>query len=54
MAEEENDVRTITITITDSNIQYDTSFSLPEMVFWLESVKDIAINKALYPNPPQE
>lgn len=50
MAEEEQVVGTVTITITDSNVKYDTSFSLPEMVFWLESVKDIAIKQALEPN----
>lgn len=38
---------TITIEVSESNIKYDSAMSLPEVVFWLETVKAMIVKKIL-------
>lgn len=40
-----NVLGTITITVTDQSVQYDTgAFSLPDLIFWMEVVKDMILS----------
>lgn len=44
---EKDDIGKIDITVTDSNVSYDSNLSLPELVFWIDMVKTLAIKAAL-------
>lgn len=35
----------IEITISEQNLSYKSDFSEPETIFWIESVKNIILNK---------
>lgn len=37
---------TITIRVSQQNLQYKSDFSEPETIFWLESVKSLIMKKA--------
>jgi len=43
---QENQQATITITVSQQNLQYKSDFSEPETIFWLESVKSLIMKKA--------
>lgn len=37
----------ILIEVSETNIKYDSAMSLPEVVFWLETVKTMIVKKIL-------
>lgn len=37
----------ININMTPENVKYDTNLSVPELVFWLRVVENMALNKVL-------
>jgi hypothetical protein len=44
----ENDPKAgITIEISDSKVRYDSNLSLPEIVFWMEIVKEMIMRKMI-------
>ena len=43
----ENSIGEIHIFITDNEIKYETEMSLPEVVFWVEAVKAMAMGHIL-------
>lgn len=43
---QENQEATITIRVSQQNLQYKSDFSEPETIFWLESVKSLIMKKA--------
>jgi hypothetical protein len=43
---QENQEATITIKVSQQNLQYKSDFSEPETIFWLESVKSLIMKKA--------
>jgi hypothetical protein len=43
---EQNKEATITIKVSEQNLQYKSDFSEPETIFWLESVKNLIMKKA--------
>jgi hypothetical protein len=45
-ASEEPKEFTVTIKISDQNLQYKSDFNEAETVFWLEAVKDLIIKNA--------
>lgn len=44
---EEKELGYINIRVTDENVVYDTEFSLPDVIFWLEILKSMAIKKVI-------
>lgn len=46
---EENQDRQITITITDNAVRYETDLHPSDMVFWLEAVKSMVLEKSFNP-----
>lgn len=38
---------TILVEVSETNIKYDSAMSLPEVVFWLETVKSMIVKKIL-------
>lgn len=47
---EENEIGHINIKVTDLNVEYDTEFALPEVVFWLETLKAMILERVLKDN----
>jgi len=45
-APDQNKEATITIKVSEQNLQYKSDFSEPETIFWLESVKNLIMKKA--------
>ena len=45
---------TIHIEVSETNIKYDSAMSLPEVVFWLETVKSMIVKKILDPTSDKE
>ena len=45
-APDQNIEATITIKVSEQNLQYKSDFSEPETIFWLESVKNLIMKKA--------
>jgi hypothetical protein len=43
---QETQEATITIKVSNQNLQYKSDFSEPETIFWLESVKSLIMKKA--------
>jgi len=41
------DPRQITITVDDQNVRYDTDMSVPEVVFWLDLVKQMVVKQVM-------
>lgn len=37
----------IKITVTDQSINYESAFSVPEVVFWIDVVKQMIVNKVV-------
>lgn len=37
----------ININMTPENVKYDTNLTVPELVFWLRVVENMALNKVL-------
>lgn len=37
----------IVITVTDSTVKYDTNLPIPEMLFWMDVVKTMAIQQTV-------
>ena len=37
----------ININMTPDNVKYDTNLTVPELVFWLRVVENMALNKVL-------
>ena len=50
MAEEEQ-TASITITIAEDSVKYDTDLPLPDLVFWLEAVKSMVVNSTIQDKP---
>lgn len=46
-AQQDEAVGTVTITITENSVKYDTQLPLPDLVFWLETVKNMAIDSVM-------
>lgn len=44
---EEKDLGYINIRVTDSDVQYDTEFSVAEVVFWLETLKSMVLKQVI-------
>ena len=44
---EENKVGDIHISVTDTDVQYETEFDLPEVLFWLDVLKAMLLKKVL-------
>lgn len=44
---EENVIGHINIKVTDTDVEYDTELSLPEVVFWLETLKTMVLTKVI-------
>lgn len=40
-------IGSITINITDEAVTWDSEFELPEVIFWLETIKTMVINQIL-------
>lgn len=43
----EQAVGTITIEVSDNTVKYDTNMALPEMMFWIDVVKAMGIDKVM-------
>jgi hypothetical protein len=43
----ESSIGEIHIYITDNEVKYETEMSLPEIVFWAEAIKQMAIRNVL-------
>lgn len=50
MSEETNVIGHISIKITETDVEYDTEFSVPEVVFWLETLKAMVLKKVVDDN----
>lgn len=37
----------INIKVTDDSVKYDTNLAIPDVVFWLETVKSMILQEAL-------
>jgi hypothetical protein len=37
----------INISMTPENVKYDTNLTVPELIFWLRVVENMALNKVL-------
>lgn len=53
MSEETKEVGTITITVSDGSLKYDSNMSIPETVLWLEAAKDMAMER-IFSNPNED
>lgn len=47
---EENVIGHINIKVNESDVEYDSEFSLPEIIFWLETVKSMVIKRVIEDN----
>lgn len=43
----EETIGEIRIKITDSNVEYDSELSMPEVIFWLETLKTMVLKKVI-------
>lgn len=46
-SEEVTDSAAILITVTESTVKYDTNLPIPEMLFWMDVVKSMAIQQTV-------
>lgn len=45
--ETESALGTITIEVGEGSVSYDCNMTIPDMIFWLKVVEDLAVKKAL-------
>lgn len=51
MSEEATKESVITITISENSVKYDTDLAMPEVVFWVEMVKAMVVDRILNGEP---
>lgn len=42
-----SDIGYINITVTDSDVEYDSEFSVAEVIFWIELLKSMVLKKMI-------
>jgi len=45
--ESEDEVGRVLIEVTDSNVQYDTNMSIPDLIFWMKIVENMIIENVM-------